>query len=1155
MNCRSCGADNRLGHRFCVQCGAALATVCAACGAATDPADRFCGACGAPRAATTGAGPPGEPQHVTERRLVSVLFADLVGFTTLSEHRDPEEVRELLSRYFDRCRTLIERYGGTVEKFIGDAVMAVWGSPQAREDDAERAVRAALALTQSVTALGQEVGVPELRARAGVLTGRAAVELGAESEGMVLGDTVNTASRLQSIAHPGCVLVDDITRRASEAAIAFEDAGVHHVKGREQPVRTWMALRVVAGAGGARRGAGLEAQFVGREPELEVVIESAEASAADNRARLITVLGEAGSGKSRLLWEFFKYVDGSSADRWWHQGRCLSYGEGVGYWAVAEMVRTRAGILEEEPPHSARAKLRAVVEQHVPDERERGLIEPRLAHLLGLEQRTASEAADLFSGWRLFFERMAQTYPVILAFEDVQWADSGLLEFIDYVLEWSAEFPIFILALGRPEVEARLTNLGRLVRLGPLNSASMRTLLDSVVPGLPEDLMARILGRAEGVPLYAVETVRMLLDRGILTEQGQRYIVSAAIGDLEVPETLQALVAARLDNLDAVERSTLQDAAVLGMAFPTAALAAVSGRPEGDVEVILDGLVAKQVLGRHEDSRFAEQGQYHFLQGLLRTIALDTLSRRDRKARHLAAAGYLRSAWGDATEIAEVLASHYLDAVKADPDAPDADAIRASARETLAAAGRRAGSLALAAEARHYFEQAAALADDDVERSSLLAEAGVAAARAGDPDAAHTLLTDAIAVLDATGRDEDAARNRALLANVLIDENRLEEAGELIDRARQVLSGEQTLAELAARRGRVAFLTGNYTRALEESERALSIADPCGLRPVLAEAAMTRGIALQYHGRLVEAGSVIALGLQVALESDVTDQALRGYFNLAEHRLSTGAPVEAGELLGRGLMLARERGYRSWEHDLVAQRVGVHAFSGEWDEALALSESLNTEGETGIIRLAAVFAPLILSARGDLAGLDAWLAAQVQPSEWHELAVVEGIAKGVALRAAGRSDEATPLITAAPEENLLGGLTHMFYLGDVLEALIESGQDTLVEELLAKRVHVELSLTRGQLQRASGLLQAERGELQRAEAEFAEAVIVIGDSGNPFALARTMLDHGRVLVELRRTEEATAVLRRARSMFERLRAKPWIERTDHLLRPAALAAD
>jgi class 3 adenylate cyclase len=244
-------------------------------------------------------------QTLSERRLVSVLFGDLVGFTGLSEHRDPEEVRELLSRYFERCRTVIERYGGTVEKFIGDAVMAVWGTPVAREDDAERAVRAALALTQMVASLGGEVGMPDLRLRAGVLTGNAAVEVGAEGEGMVLGDTVNTASRLQSIAAPGTVLVDDATRRASEAAIAYEDSGTHEVKGREQPVRAWTALRVVAGTGGARRSVGLEAPFVGREAELQAIIEAMEESASEGRARHVCVVGDPGSGKSRLLWEFF----------------------------------------------------------------------------------------------------------------------------------------------------------------------------------------------------------------------------------------------------------------------------------------------------------------------------------------------------------------------------------------------------------------------------------------------------------------------------------------------------------------------------------------------------------------------------------------------------------------------------------------------------------------------------------------------------------------------------------------------------------------------------------------------------------------------------------------------------------------------------------
>ena len=379
--------------------------------------------------------------------------------------------------------------------------MAVWGTPVAREDDAERAVRAALALTGAVALLGEEVGMPELRVRAGVLTGNAAVDVGAEGEGMVLGDTVNTASRLQSIAAPGTVLVDDVTRRASEAAIAYEDAGEHQVKGREQPVHAWTALRVVAGAGGARRGVGLEAPFVGRERELAQVIDCFEESAEQRRARLVTVVGEAGSGKSRLLWEFFKYLDGVERVVRWHQGRCLSYGEGVAYWALAEMVRARAGIAEEEDPDTARAKLDEAVEPYVADERERRLVEPRLAHLLGLEQRTAPDRADLFSGWRLFFERMSDQAPVVLVFEDLQWADCGLLDFIDYLLEWSADHPLFVLALGRPRLlGSRPAWAQAAISLRPLQDGAMRQLLEGLVPGLPEELAAQVLARAEGVP-------------------------------------------------------------------------------------------------------------------------------------------------------------------------------------------------------------------------------------------------------------------------------------------------------------------------------------------------------------------------------------------------------------------------------------------------------------------------------------------------------------------------------------------------------------------------------------------------------------------------------------------------------------------------------
>jgi class 3 adenylate cyclase len=1085
--------------------------------------------------------------HVPERRLVSVLFADLVGFTALAEHRDPEEVRELLSRYFDRCRVLIARYGGTVEKFIGDAVMAVWGTPVAREDDPERAVRAALALTQEIAALGAEVATPDLKLRAGVLTGNAAVDVAAETEGMVLGDTVNTASRLQSIADPGTVLVDDVTHRASEAAIAYEDAGIHAVKGREQPVHAWRALRVVAGAGGARRSAGLEAPLVGRDTELSLIEEAAEASAARAAARLVTVIGEAGTGKSRLLWEFFKYLDGIEDVRWWHQGRCLSYGEGVAYWALAEMVRARAGILEEEDQVTSRQRLRTSVLAHVPDERERQLVEPRLAHLLGLQQRSSPDRADLFSGWRLFFERLASIQPVVLAFEDLQWADSGLLDFIDYLLEWSAEFPIFILGLGRPELLAMRPGWTPTITLAPLDDGSMSELLRELVPGLPEPLVEQISARAEGVPLYAVETVRMLLDQGLITQHGPRYVLTGDVTQLEVPETVHALAAARLDNLSPSERTLLQDAAVIGQSFTPTALAAVSSRPPAEIKRLLDGLVAKQVLAYIDDPREGERGQYAFLQALLQQVALGTLSRRERKGRHLAVAEYLRSSWGDGPEIAEVLASHYLAAVDADPDATDAQAIRASACETLADAGRRALSLALGTEARRYFERAAELADEQAERARLLAEAGGAAARSLDHGAALELLSDAVAVLDACGRTDDAARTRARLADVLIHQRRREAAAEQIDAARASVSDKVSIAELAVRGARIALLAGDYRRARDEADLALSIADPYQLHEVISSAAMTKTMALYFDNRLTEAGALASLALQVALEADLTGDALRAYYNLADYQLATGAPAEAAMRIDEGLALARQRGHREWEQQLLSQSVEGHAFRGEWDEALVLAERLLAVRATAADNSRA-FMAVILAARGDLEALEVLLAHDDLPSEWHEQMLIDTAGRVIALSATGRRDEAlAQLAPVAPQLASFAGVSIAHFLGDVLDILLESRQLALLDELTTPRPEHRIAVLDGLLGRSRGLLHAERGELIDAERALSESVAMLRPTGNPYALGRGLLGYGWVLAETGRADDARSAVQEARDLFAALRATPWIERADHRL--------
>ena len=379
MPCANCGFENDVGRKFCGECGQPLATICPACSTANAPGTKFCGECGTPLgaqprprvisvAAPSRASPSADA--VTEIRRVSVLFADLVGFTSLSESRDAEEVRDLLSRYFETCRQLIARYGGAVEKFIGDAVMAVWGTPFAREDDAERSVRAALELTESVAALGLDAGLPELRARAGVLTGEAAVNVGAEGQGMVAGDLVNTASRIQAAAPPGAVYVGESTKRLTEAAVAYEDAGLHELKGKVESIPLWRAVRVIGLLGGTVRQSELEPPFVGRDRELHLIKELFHVAAAERRPHLVSVVGIGGIGKSRLSWEFEKYVDGLIENVWWHRGRCLAYGDGVAFWALADMVRMRAGL--PEAPRAGRGRASLCGAEACPSTRTRG---------------------------------------------------------------------------------------------------------------------------------------------------------------------------------------------------------------------------------------------------------------------------------------------------------------------------------------------------------------------------------------------------------------------------------------------------------------------------------------------------------------------------------------------------------------------------------------------------------------------------------------------------------------------------------------------------------------------------------------------------------------------------------------------------------------
>ncbi|MEO7230892.1 MAG: AAA family ATPase, partial [Candidatus Limnocylindrales bacterium] len=469
------------------------------------------------------------PDGGAERRLVSVLFADLVGFTPFAEERDAEDVRETLTRYFELATDVITRYGGTVEKFIGDAVMAIWGAPIAREDDAERAVRAGLELVDVVRSLG-----PTIQARAGVLTGEAAVTIGATNQGMVAGDIVNTAARLQSAAAPGTVLVGEATQRASAGAIVFEAAGDQALKGKAAPVAAWRAVRVVAQRGGRGRSDTLEAPFVGRDEELRQLKDLFHATTRESRPRLVSVIGPGGIGKTRLAWEFLKYVDGLLENVWWHTGRSPAYGDGITFWALGEMIRGRARLAETDDEMTTRTRIAETVRTHVPDSAEARWIESAILALLGFESDLPSD--QLFAAWRTFFERLAATSPVVMVFEDLHHADSGLLDFIDHLMEWSRGVPITLITLARPEFLVRRPEWGAGKRsfasiyLEPLPQADMERLLAGLVPGLPSKAVQSIVGRADGIPLYAVETVRMLLAQGRLVLEGESY---RPVGDLD----------------------------------------------------------------------------------------------------------------------------------------------------------------------------------------------------------------------------------------------------------------------------------------------------------------------------------------------------------------------------------------------------------------------------------------------------------------------------------------------------------------------------------------------------------------------------------------------------------------------------------------------
>ena len=1176
MVCPGCAAELAEGTKFCPECGTPVqAPRCPSCDTAHAPGQKFCSECGTALGTPTEAAPPvpaqPEPvQSAPELRLVSVLFVDLVGYTSLSEGRDAEEVRDLLGRYFESTRTIMDRYAGTVEKFIGDAVMAVWGVPIAREDDAERAVRAGLEILDAVTAFGAEVGVPDLRARAGVVTGQVA-SLANPGEGLVVGDRVNTASRAQSAAEPGTLAVDDVTHEVTSAAIAYEDAGEHAVKGKAEPIHLWRAVRVIAGLAGAGREHGIEAPLVGRDADLRLLKDLFHGALERRAARLVTVYGAAGVGKTRLLWEFDKYADGLAETILWHSGRCLSYGDGVAYWALAEMIRQRFGIPEEAPVEETRAKLQAGLERWVPDAGDRDFLWPRLGVLLGVTEPGLGRT-ELFAGWRLFLERLAEHLPVVLVFDDLQWADAGMLDFIEHVLEWSAASPIFMLTLARPELTSGREGWpgGRrgatVLQLEPLDFDTMGQLLDELVEDLPRRVRGRVIDRAEGVPLYAIETIRALANRGVLEQRDGRLALIGELGELDVPASLGSLLAARLDALEPLERRFVKAMAVFGTSFSRASAAELGDVPEGRLDDILGSLVRKQVLAIRTNPLTPDSGQYVFVQGLLRTVAYEMLARRERKPRHLAAAAHLRKLFPhDGEDVAaEAIASHYLDAYRAaGPRDPDAPALQGTTISALGRAARRAASVGAPESAERAYRTAIELARDEEERTELTSAAGQMALQAGRLEHALELLKEASEAYLAAGRQREAASVAGHVGRALSYLGRNDQAIDQITGALEILGADRVdgeVARLHAVLGHALLYGGNDEQARASLETALRFAQELALPDVQSGALIDKGLVCLQDNRPDEARALLGAALEIAERYELIERAHNALGNSGMLGMQWDQPG-ADRQFGRALALARRLGDRFRESISAGNLMYLHVFAGRWDEVETMAPGLleELEDRPGVEYVRWPLAVMhtlrgeLEEARANLAGMVGW-----ELSDDEDLGSTHtSVAISIALTD-GRPQEALELgLKMLPSATAALGASHdavRYGWSFTLEAALELGRGGDADGLMAllegqPRGHVPPFL-QAQLSRGRGLIASAAGDRQAAERELSNALEAFRALEYPYWVARARTDLAECLVAQQRGPEAETLLEEAMSALGELAAEPALARARDIAGPS-----
>ncbi|MDH4112884.1 MAG: AAA family ATPase [Actinomycetota bacterium] len=1115
---------------------------CPSCGHENPDGAKFCMECATPLSA------PARPALAEERKVVTCLFCDLVGFTQASESADPEDIRRMLDSYFALVRAQIEAHGGVVEKFIGDAAVGVFGVPATHEDDPERAVRAALRITEEAAKLTGLAGAP-LRLRVGINTGEALVRLGVEpssGEGFLTGDAVNTAARLQSAAPQMRVAVGRSTYEATAMLFEYEELPPAAVKGKAEPVRVFVP-KATRGRLGADLIRTSDTPYVGRKTDLALLEGLFGTTVATSSVQLVTVVGEPGIGKSRIVAELLARAQAQTPGLTWRQGRCLTYGDGVTFWALGEIVKAHAGILETDDPEAASAKLHEIVPTGV----DREWMTQRLLPLVGVDVSSQAKREELFTAWRRFLESVAEHSPTVLVFEDLHWADDAMLAFLEHLADRAEDVPLLVVGTARPELFERhasfasgLPNVHR-INLMPLSDEETARLVSSLIDTseLPGELREPIIERSEGNPLYTEEFVRLLQDRGLLVRQEGSWKLRAG-AEVPLPDSIHALIAARLDTLSSERKSMLADAAVVGKVFWAGAVAEMGDRDLTDVVDAMRELSRLELVRPAERSSMQGETEYAFWHVLTRDVAYNRLPRPSRATRHVAAASWLEGkASGRVEDIAEVLAYHYataLELARAAGQSGQATELEAPALRSLTLAGEKGLNLDVEA-ARVSLRRALELAPEGhparARLLTLLAEAERASGHLTD---AVGLFEEAAAAHVAAGDQAAADRSTLSLALELWNAGDFERARSLVDELLVRLEGDEP-SELLARVYSAKQLSNQDD--LTWTEKALVIADRLDLPSVRSRALGQRGNARANFGDLggiddLRASLVLSLELQSTYEAYVT------YVNLVE-ALCAVDPAVAIEVADEGIAFERARGLSP---RAKARKLWALLPLGRWDELLAAGRELVSAAESLGDRWLAAHAPapvaLVLTRRGET--VEAADLIRASSSE-----AVEGafsVPAIVAHRTRCELEDAERLLedTVRTRSSRYTVVAWNYDYCDLAREAAAFRRLDLLDTLLLMPAGGQAA---GRHTKTTwGAIAAEAaGHPREALAFYEDADEGWRQFGDPYERAHSLLGQGRCLSRLGRAGKAEQPLSAARELFAQLGAVAALTETDLLL--------